>query len=62
MSALLWILAGVITLDVLFVLHRLWVTRHRIPEEQRAARRAELAARFDTYAARADQLYVKEEQ
>ena len=60
MTAVL-ILAAVIVLDVLFVVHRLWVTRHRIPEEQRATRRAELAARFDTYAARIDQLPVKGE-
>lgn len=62
MSTLLWILVGVLALNVLFVVHRLWITRHLIPEEERAARRAELAARFDTYAARTDQLYVKEEQ
>jgi hypothetical protein len=61
MTALLWILGAVLALDILFVVHRLWVTRHRIPEEQRAARRAELAARFDTYAARTDQLPIKGE-
>lgn len=60
MTALL-ILAAVLALNVLFVLNRLWVTRGRIPEEQRAARRAELAARFDTYAARTDQLPIKGE-
>lgn len=58
MTALL-ILAAVLALNVAFVAHRLWVTRHRIPEEERAAIRAELAARFDTYAARIDQLPVK---
>jgi hypothetical protein len=61
MSALLWILAGVLALNVLFVVHRLWITRHLIPEEERAAVRAELAARFDTYAAHVDQLPVKGE-
>ncbi|MFF7576832.1 hypothetical protein ACFZBE_17880 [Streptomyces sp. NPDC008061] len=61
MSALLWILGAVIALNVLFVAYRLWITRHRIPEEERAAIRAELAARFDTYAARIDQLPVKGE-
>jgi hypothetical protein len=62
MSALVWILVGVLALNVLFVIHRLWITRHLIPEEDRATRRSELAARFDTYATRTDQLYVKEEQ
>ncbi|MER7806124.1 hypothetical protein [Streptomyces sp900116325] len=57
-----WVLAAVLALNVLFVAHRLWITRHRIPEEARAAIRAELAARFDTYATRTDQLYIKEEQ
>lgn len=58
MTAVL-ILAVILTPSVLFAALRLWVTRHDIPEEERAARRAELAARFDTYAARTDQLYVK---
>ncbi|WP_030975209.1 hypothetical protein [Streptomyces sp. NRRL S-1824] len=61
MTTALWILAAVLGLNVLFVAYRLWVTRNDIPEEQRAARRAELAARFDTYAARIDQLPIKGE-
>jgi hypothetical protein len=55
------ILAAYLTPSVLFVIHRLWVTRHDIPEEQRASRRSNLAARFDTYAARTDQLPIKGE-
>lgn len=56
-----WIFVVVIALNVLFVAYRVWVTRNDIPEEQRAVRRAELAARFDTYAARIDQLPIKGE-
>ncbi|MGW3594960.1 hypothetical protein [Streptomyces sp. NPDC005167] len=58
MTALL-ILAVVFGPSVAFVALRLWVTRNHIPEEARAAIRAELAARFDTYATRTDQLPVK---
>ncbi|MGY4931606.1 hypothetical protein ACWD7T_10875 [Streptomyces sp. 900116325] len=55
------ILAVVFGPSVAFVALRLWVTRHLVPEEERAAIRAELAARFDTYATHTDQLPVKEE-
>lgn len=61
MTALMWIFGVVIVLNILFVAHRLWVTRDDIPEEQRATRRAALAARFDTYAAHVDQLPIKGE-
>ncbi|MCX4786509.1 hypothetical protein OG369_10025 [Streptomyces sp. NBC_01221] len=62
MTALL-ILAAVLALNVAYAAHRLWVTRGRSPEEERAIRRAEraLAAQFDAYAARIDQLYLKGE-
>jgi hypothetical protein len=60
MSALL-ILAVVLGPSVAFVAHRLWITRGRSAEEERAIRRAEqaLAPHFDAYAARIDQLYIK---
>lgn len=63
MTALL-ILAAVLTPSAVFAINRLWVTRGRSPEEERAIRRAherDLAAHFDAYAARIDQLYIKGE-
>ncbi|MFD9603269.1 hypothetical protein [Streptomyces sp. NPDC059970] len=62
MTALL-ILAAVLAPSAAFVAHRLWVTRGRSPEEERAVRRTEraLAAQFNAYAARIDQLYAKGE-
>ncbi|MET7788094.1 hypothetical protein ABZS93_15995 [Streptomyces sp900116325] len=62
MTALL-ILAAVLTPSAALVLNRLWVTRGRSPEEQRAIRRAErdLARHFNAYAARIDQLNIKGE-
>lgn len=57
----LLILAAVLALNFAFVAHRLWVTRGRSAAEERAIRRAELAARFDAYAAQIEPLYLKGE-
>ncbi|SFT31862.1 hypothetical protein [Streptomyces sp. ok210] len=59
----LLILAAIFGPSVAFVAHRLWITRGRSAEEERAIRRAEraLAPHFDAYAARIDQLPIKGE-
>jgi 5-carboxymethyl-2-hydroxymuconate isomerase len=59
----LLILAAIFGPSVAFVAYRLWITRGRSAEEERAIRRAERAItpHFDAYATRIAQLPIKGE-